>query len=394
MLLKRNCTRSASVHSAVVCIGMLVTTLSGWADPASVPDIPSSDSTSHPLTIAKEVSLANDYLFGRGVAQNSKLSAYWLEKAADAGDPEAQIELGYFYETGIGVVKSMERAAHWYQLAAHGGLIDAKASLGLLYFWGTGVPQDREMAAKLFREAAEKGNGLAAYQLGIMYADGAGVPPDVATAEHWYTIGAKHQNPQAEYQLGMLFFNAMGHKTDLHKAEHLLRSSAASGFVPATYTLGLLLLQNPALAKSPDEASQLLDEAASAGIWKASEVLGVLARDANGVARDDKAAYFHFRVAALQGGEEAQKKLEVDLNRLTALQEPALTQALDTEAREWYQKHSIVLEFVHKNDDRAKYPVTALAAPKNGEHELQLLPAAPRKPANDGGLQSAQVAVQ
>ena len=36
-------------------------------------------------------------------------------------------------------------------------------------------------------------------------------------------------------------------------------------------------------------------------------LLGILARDGNGVPKDSKAAYYHFRVACLQGGDEAEE---------------------------------------------------------------------------------------
>jgi TPR repeat protein len=375
------------VKAVVVFAGLLALSPNIWAISDDGSDLPAKQT--HPLSVAKELALANDYLFGRGVMQDSKLSAYWLEKAANAGDPEAQMEMGYFCEVGIGVAKNMEAAARWYALAAHGGHAGAKASLGVLYFWGTGVPEDREMAARLLREAAEKGVGIAAYQLGYMYAVGTGVPRDTASAEHWYAVGAKQHNPQAEYQLGLQFLDGSEHKVDLRKSEGLLRSSAESGFVPAMYELGLLLTRHPDLAKSPGEARQFLDESAKAGLWKASEELGVLARDGNGMPRDDKAAYFRFRVAALQGGADARKNVESDLERLAAQLDPAVASVLESEAQAWYEEHKIVLTFVYKKDGPGNYPVSALAGPKENEHQLQLLSTRPAGQAIYRGIQTA-----
>ena len=91
------------------------------------------------------------------------------------------------------------------------------------------------------------------------------------------------------------------------------------------YALGLLLARNPGLSKSPDEAITLLNDSANAGTWKSSLVLGVLARDGQAGPQDSGAAYYHFRVAVLQGGEDAKKRLESDIRRLSSSLGPAQT---------------------------------------------------------------------
>lgn len=384
---KRNCTRSACVLRVVVSAGFLWLVSNAWAGGVDVPNL---NPPPQGLSAAREIALGNDYLFGRGVAQDPEMAAYWFEKAAKAGDPQAQFEMGYLSEAGIGTSKDLERAAHWYQLASSGGLADAKANLGLLYFWGAGVAENKEMAALLFREAAEKGSGKAAYKLGYMYAIGAGVPKDMATAEQWYNKGAKLHDPQAEYELGVLFFYGTDHKVDLKKAESLLRTSAAAGLVPAMHTLGLLLVRHPELAKSPDEGAKFLDAAASAGTWKSSEVLGILARDGTGAPSDAAAAYFHFRVAVLQGGDEAQKVLSADLQRLGSALDPDVTRALDARADEWYRNHRKVLQFVYSDtDSKSKLQSFSLASPRVGEHQLQLVPPPTEVPSTDARPQTA-----
>ena len=76
----------------------------------------------------------------------------------------------------------------------------------------------------------------------------------------------------------------------------------------------------------------MLEEAASDGYWKSSAVLGVLSRDGKAVAKDNKLAYYHFRIAALQGGEKAAKLLANDLRTLSSQLGPAQVQELDQEA--------------------------------------------------------------
>lgn len=107
-------------------------------------------------------------------------------------------------------------------------------------------------------------------------------------------------------------------------------------------------------------------------------LLGVLARDGKGSPADPGAAYFHFRVATLQGGDEANNLLHDDLRSLAAQLGPQRTANLDAQASGFYQHHQIVLEFVYKSDDlRARFPAYALAIPENGTHTVKILTSQP-----------------
>src|SRR3954462_6306751 len=49
----------------------------------------------------QQIELAAAYLTGRGMPQSFPLAARWYEKAAAAGNPEAENQIGYFYQYGI-----------------------------------------------------------------------------------------------------------------------------------------------------------------------------------------------------------------------------------------------------------------------------------------------------
>jgi hypothetical protein len=101
------------------------------------------------------------------------------------------------------------------------------------------------------------------------------------------------------------------------------------------------VLHHPELAKHDGDATELLDRAESAGYWRSSMVLGVLARDGNGIAVDRRQAYFHFRVAALQGGEKVVQLLQADIARLQEVLSKAEVQRLDAEAAAWTKTHPL-----------------------------------------------------
>jgi hypothetical protein len=263
---------------------------------------------------------------------------------------------------------------HWYQLAAASGLARAKVNLGVVYVWGLGVAKDEELAMQLFREAVSKGDGAAAGYLGNLYYFGIGVKQDKAAAEDWYKTGVKLHDPIAAYNLGTLFSVDADHPHDLRRAVALLRPSADAGYIPAIHSLGLLLVNHPDLATSPREGPSLLETSASAGCWRSSVVLGVLSRDGKGVPADSKAAYYHFRTAILQGGDQAMTLVKYDMAALTKKLGPQQIGALDSDANTWYRQHRTPLLFVYKDGDRRqRFPASALAVSIAGLHAGQLL---------------------
>lgn len=76
----------------------------------------------------------------------------WMP-AAEAGDPEAQTNVGEIFEKGLGDEPNYEAAAHWYRQAAEQGYGRAQFNLGTLYEQGLGVPQDTVTALNWYRRA-------------------------------------------------------------------------------------------------------------------------------------------------------------------------------------------------------------------------------------------------
>jgi len=85
---------------AFAFLGFLALASNVLASSNGEPDIPTMRSVPEPRSVEQEIRLANDYFVGRGVEQDFKQSAYWFEKAAKQGDPQAQMQIGYFYDAG------------------------------------------------------------------------------------------------------------------------------------------------------------------------------------------------------------------------------------------------------------------------------------------------------
>lgn len=337
------------------------------------PDIPHIEAGADRGDIQKEIELGAAYLAGHGVARDEKQAAYWYEKAANSGDPGAQEQIGYFYEAGIGVERDPARAALWFERAVAGGLVSAKVNLGVAYAWGLGVRKDPAFAVQLFREAAKKGSGMGACYLGDMYYFGIGVTKSESEAMRWFDLGSKLHNALSKYDLALILIGQPD-QVSQDRAIRLLREAAAAGSVAAKYELGLQLIRKPEVSRSPDEAIKALEEAASDGFWKSSVVLGVLSRDGNLVAKDRRAAYYHFRIAALQGQDKAATLLANDLRVLSSELGQAQVQEIDLEANTWLQKHKRTLAYVNPRNDYANtFPAFALEHPQSNIHALLLL---------------------
>ena len=96
------------------------------------------------------------YFDGDGVTQDYIKSAYWLEKAAEQGHVIAQARLGYMYYSGDYIAQDYAKATYWTEKAAEQGKGSAQYLLGMMYYNGEGVTQDKQKACRLYRAAADK----------------------------------------------------------------------------------------------------------------------------------------------------------------------------------------------------------------------------------------------
>lgn len=118
-------------------------------------------------------------------------SDYEATKArAEAGDAQAQYELGYMYHVDYETVRNYQEAAKWYRLAAEQGRADAQGMLGTLYWEGKGVVQNYQEAIKWKRLAASQGDALDQIILGTMYRDGVGTTQDNIRAYMWFSVAS------------------------------------------------------------------------------------------------------------------------------------------------------------------------------------------------------------
>jgi len=305
--------------------------------------------------LREELRLANDYFTGRGVPRDLSQAAYWYRKAADQGDPGAQVDIGYFYLAGIGVKPDAEQAVRWFQRASASGSCAGKLNLAVLYLRGEGVPQDARLALDLLNDLARRDDPRGEAYLGLVYVLGVGAERNPALAEHWFDKAAKHHSPEAEYAMGTLYSVVKGHKRDLDRAAAYLRQSADAGYIPARHSLGLLMVNHPELPQGVGEATALLEAAAVGGSWRSAVVLGILYRDGQGVPKDLSIAYRWFTIAEKQGGDQAQPLLRADLTAARSALSIEQQKQSESSAAQWITAYPHVDLFVVKSGPQSEF---------------------------------------
>ena len=88
-----------------------------------------------------------------------------LAAKAEAGDVEAQYELGWRHALGMEVELDDDVAVEWLQQAAAAGHMLAQNNLGARHFSGDGVEQDLLQAYRFFFQAANQGDRKAGKNL-------------------------------------------------------------------------------------------------------------------------------------------------------------------------------------------------------------------------------------
>ena len=213
--------------------------------------------------------------------------------AADAGQAEAQFDLGVLYAKGLGVLRDLPEAATWYRKAADQGNAEAQFALGQMYAKGWGVPRDVADALRWIEMAnSVESDGPPTDWLTD---EGYGIEQDPQQAAFWYRKAADNGHPEAQYNLARLYASGKGVKKDEEQAERWMSASAIQGFAPAMADLGKRFASG------------------------------------TGVAKDDKRAYHWLTLAFLHGEKSEEKLRSAEAAKLT----PADVAEEDHAAQNW-----------------------------------------------------------
>jgi len=129
--------------------------------------------------------LGRSYLQGIYSPVDTKQARHWLEKAYNAGSPQAASFLSVIYLEGAGVQKDMKKAAKYAEVAANNGIALAQLNLGLMYQRGVGKEINEKKAVAWWRKAAIQRDPDAMHYLALAHSTGAGTAVDPVKALAW-----------------------------------------------------------------------------------------------------------------------------------------------------------------------------------------------------------------
>lgn len=113
-----------------------------------------------------------------------------IQQQAMAGNAEAELELGAFYNEGKGVIKNQTKAAEWYKKAAQHGNMEAAYFYGVALLKGVGILQNYKEAIFWLEKSARSGYSQAQYELGTIYRNKTGVEANPKRAYLWFSLAA------------------------------------------------------------------------------------------------------------------------------------------------------------------------------------------------------------
>ncbi len=188
------------------------------------------------IIIDKEIETAADE--NEDEDKNLVNAFYRYKKAAENGNLNAKIQLGYCYEKGIGTEINKEKAFELYKEAAENGNLNAKIQLGYCYEQGIGVEVNKEKAFELYNEMAKKGSLEAKVQVGYCYEKGIGVEVDKEKSFKLYSEANNYGNLNAKIQLGFCYEKGIGVEVNKKKAFEIYSEADKIGYLHAKIQLG------------------------------------------------------------------------------------------------------------------------------------------------------------
>jgi TPR repeat protein len=135
---------------------------------------------------------------GVGVVQDTTAGLALLEKAANADLTVAQVAMGQAAER----LKNYRDARQWYERAATAGDFQAEICIGDFYQYGNSVPKDMNEALRWMERAANRGNAYNQFLVGYWLNNGTdGIKVDKIKAMEWFRKAAENGYADAKRML-------------------------------------------------------------------------------------------------------------------------------------------------------------------------------------------------
>lgn len=204
---------------------------------------------------------------------NLNTAAFWFQKAAHKGNPEAMNRWGLCLKNGEGVTKNESEAVSWFQKASELGHKEAPANQALmeqvLFEKGNEYSRKKEYekAVDNYRTAARLNHPQALNALGLCYYEGTGVEKNAKKAAYCFLKASRLgcvDAPKNLIQLGdaeALFKLGYHYNTqkEFEKAAEFYQKAAELGHPMALNNLGVCYEKGEGVEKDIKKAFDLYD---------------------------------------------------------------------------------------------------------------------------------------
>ena len=234
--------------------------------------------------------IGDRFLSGAGVAKDFNDAVKWFKKAAIAGDGASLCELGYLYskhgfDLGCATLDEAEKkTAEYYAKAMEAGSIEAIFSLAWVTYLGEGVAKDEAKASALYERCL------------LLKPNHRGAHNNLANIQKERLIEAKKKGQTVD---PVAVAAMLQHYDAANKA----------GDKYSVYNLGWLYREGGICPKDPQKAYGYFETAAERGHVDARLIVGEMLEHGEGAPVSLSEAAYHYRLAALDGNQEALRRL-------------------------------------------------------------------------------------
>ena len=162
---------------------------------------------------------------------DAEASIAWLTKAAEAGVHEATYMLGLAWYRGRGVSEADPvRARALHMAAAESGVPDAQFEISIFLDKGIGGEVDHDRARVWEKRAADAGHPRACLNMGVWAATGKFGAPDMDAAVRWYGRAADNGSAEAASRLALMYLQGLGVEKDEERGRRWFEHAASLGY--------------------------------------------------------------------------------------------------------------------------------------------------------------------
>ncbi|MBL4803097.1 MAG: sel1 repeat family protein [Emcibacter sp.] len=174
----------------------------------------------------------------------------WYEAAANNGHGNAAFKMGREYISDGPIAKDIAKAVVWYKKSDDLGFLPAQRQLANIYFSQKAGHLNYREGLKYYHLAAARNDPSAQFSIGRAYANGFGVEQNFDAALEWITKATKVGNGFYKWQLGRYYDRGLNNfPKDKAKAEKWYIQSANQNYSLGKNALEKFYVQNPMRSK-------------------------------------------------------------------------------------------------------------------------------------------------